>query len=70
MEKIDIKLNQDCVIHLPIEKIKELVSYLETIEIIEILSGKNEIDKLIEYLIVTSEEKVTEKLKIYQERIL
>ena len=52
MELIDIKLSNESEIHLPIDKVKELVLYLEMDEIVDSMIDKNQIKSLIERLCV------------------
>ena len=50
METIDIKLDENSKINISINKVKELVKYLEMDEIIDSMVDKNQIKNLIERL--------------------
>jgi hypothetical protein len=61
-ETIDIKLDERSKINLSLNKVKELVEYLEMDEIVDSMTDKRQIDALIERLCMDYPDKITKLL--------
>lgn len=58
MEKVNIKLNDECELKMPIESVKGLVQHLKMDEIVDVINENMQMDSLVERLCTDHPEKI------------